>query len=144
MKRCARHFPHLFKLGYRLGMGQKEHASAPTNVEALQLIRAAFADAGMTQAELARASGIPRSTLANILSPTAAHRLVHVEQLVKIAVAMGADARAWIGELEAKERARRGAGADELAGRRTRGSSAPAVQKRAARGTSSRSRTDPG
>lgn len=125
-------------------MGQKEHASSPINVAALRLIRAGFAEAKMTQAELARASGIPRSTLANILSPTAAHRLVHVEQLVKIAVAMGADARAWIGELEAQERARRGGGADELAGRRSSGGSAPAVQKRAARRTSSASRTDPG
>jgi|GEM_PF-6959105 len=128
-------------------MGQKEHASSPINVETLRLIRAGFAEAGMTQAELARASGIPRSTLANILSPTAAPRLVHVEQLVKIAVAMGADARAWMGELEAQERARRGAESDELAGRRSRTRPAPAVQKRAARtpsSTSSTSRTDPG
>ena len=117
-------------------MGQKEHASSPINVAALQLIRAGFADAKMTQAELARVSGIPRSTLANILSPTAAHRLVHVEQLVKIAVAMGVDARVWVAELEAQERARRGTrGADELAGRRSRESAAPTVQKRAARDT---------
>lgn len=125
-------------------MGQKEHASAPINVDALRLIRAGFAEAGMTQVELARESGIPRSTLANILSPTAEPRLIHVEQLVKIAVAVGADARAWMAELETRERARRGDGGDELVGRRSRERPAPPVQKRAARGRSGKPGNDKG
>ena len=71
------------------------------------MIRDGFGLSGMTQAELSRASQIPRSTLANILSATAEHRLVHVSQLVKIAVAIGADPQVWIGELEKLERKRR-------------------------------------
>ena len=89
-------------------MGQREQASSPLNQEALRLIRDGFALSGMTQVELSRASQIPRSTLANILSTTAEHRLVHVSQLVKIAVALGADPQVWIGELEKLERRRRG------------------------------------
>lgn len=120
-------------------MGQKEQASAPINVGALQLIRKGFAESGMTQAALAQTCGIPRSTLANILSPTAAPRLIHVEQLVKIALALGVDARTWIGELEALERRQRVARGDDLADRRrTRERSAPEVQKRAARRKSSK------
>lgn len=115
-------------MGYGLTVGQREHASEPINVAALQLIREGFAVSGMKQEELARASGIPRSTLANMLSPTAAPRLVHVAQLVSIAIALGADLRAWAGELEAFERRRRG---DDLSRRRTR--PAPDVQRRAAR-----------
>lgn len=106
-------------------MGQIPQASQPLNMEALRLIRESFAVSGMTQDELTRACGIPRSTLANMLSPTAAHRVVHVGQMVKIAVAMGVDPRDWIGELEALER--------RLGGKRP----TPAVQKRAARGRSS-------
>ncbi len=110
-------------------MGQREHASTPINLEMLRLIREGFAAAGMTQEALARASEVPRSTLANILSPTAAPRLIHVGQMVQIAVALGADARAWIAELEAFERKRRG----DPGPRRVRRRPAPHVQKRAAR-----------
>jgi transcriptional regulator with XRE-family HTH domain len=124
-------------------MGQKEQASAPLNVAALHLIRGGFADSALTQVELSRASGIPRSTLANILSPTAEPRLIHVEQLVKIAVALGVDPRTWIGELEAIERKRTGGAAVPLA-RRTRERPAPTVQKRAARSRSSKPRTGDG
>ncbi len=101
----------------------------PVNQEALRLIREGFAVSGMTQEELARASGIPRSTLANILSPSAAPRLIHVGQLVKIAVAIGVDARGWIARLEALER--------RLSGDRRK---APQVQLRAARSRSSRAK----
>ena len=87
----------------------------------------------MTQAELCRAAGMPRSTLANMLSPTATPRVVHVGQMVKIAVAMGIDPRIWIGEIEAFERRRR----DAAAGARAApGRPAPQVQKRAARSRS--------
>lgn len=110
-------------------MGQREHASTPINLEMLRLIREGFAASGMTQEALARTSEVPRSTLANILSPTAAPRLIHVGQMVQIAVALGADARAWIGELEAFERKRLG----KLGPRRARPRPAPQVQKRAAR-----------
>ncbi len=89
-------------------MGQREHASSPINLEMLRLLREGFAASGMTQEALARASGVPRSTLANILSPTAAPRLIHVAQMVQIAVALEVDARAWVAELEGFERKRRG------------------------------------
>lgn len=75
----------------------------------------------MTQIQLSQATQIPRSTLANILSPTAAPRLIHVEQLVKIAAALQIDLRDWAQELEGRER------------RRRRQSPAANVQKRAAR-----------
>jgi transcriptional regulator with XRE-family HTH domain len=117
-------------------MGQREQASSPINLDALRLIREGFAASGMTQEGLAQASDIPRSTLGNILSPTAPPRLIHVGQLVKIALAFGVDPRDWVGELEALERARRGEG-DELGRRREAG--APRVQQRAARRRSGRS-----
>lgn len=126
----------LFKLGYCLGVGQTVQATAPTNLEALRLIREAFAVSGMTQHELARASEIPRSTLANMLSPTAAPRVVHVAQMIQIAVAMGADARKWIGELEKLERQRLSARAEDPGPRRARKRGVPEVQKRAARSRS--------
>lgn len=87
----------------------------------------------MTQAELSRAAEMPRSTLANMLSPTATSRVVHVGQMVKIAVAMGIDPRIWIGEIEAIERQRRG----DVSQRRPRRRPAPQVQERAARSRSS-------
>ncbi|KAA1421933.1 helix-turn-helix transcriptional regulator [Nocardioides humilatus] len=111
-------------------MGQKEHASEPINVAAIHLVRAAFAEASMTQHQLSEASGIPRSTLANMLSPTAEPRLVHVSQLVRIAIALGIDTRDWAAHLEAFERKRRGGDLDQRRGRKA---AAPAVQKRAAR-----------
>ena len=114
-------------------MGQTEQASSPINLDAIRLIREAFAVSGMTQAELSQAAEMPRSTLANILSPTATSRVIHVGQLVKIAVALGVDPRAWIGELEALERRRRGESGPRRARRRT----TPQVQKRAARSRSS-------
>lgn len=97
------------------------------------MIREGFAVSGMTQEELSRAAEMPRSTLANILSPTATSRVIHVSQLVKIAVAMGADPRAWVAELELLELRRRG----ESGPRRTRRRTAAQVQKRAARSRSS-------
>jgi transcriptional regulator with XRE-family HTH domain len=127
-------------MGYRLDMGQREHASSLINAGAVRLIRAGFADSGMTQDALARACGIPRSTLANILSPTADPRLIHVEQMVKIAVALGVDPRTWVGELESIAR-KQLVGADEVADRRrARGSATPEVQKRAARSKASKPR----
>ena len=131
----------LFRLGYCLGVGQKEQATAPTNLEALRLIREAFAASPMTQKELALASEIPRSTLANMLSPTATSRVVHVAQLVQIAVAMGVDPRTWIGELEKLERKRMAGRGDDLGPRRARKRAAPEVQKRAARNRSGTSTT---
>ncbi|PWN03360.1 hypothetical protein DJ010_09645 [Nocardioides silvaticus] len=85
------------------------------------MIRESFAQSGMTQDQLTRACGIPRSTLANLLSPTAQPRVVHVGQMVKIAVAMGVDAREWVHKLERFERSIGGT------------SSMVTVQKRAAR-----------
>lgn len=115
-------------------MGQRAQASTPINLDTLRLIRESFADSGMTQLEVSRACGVPRSTLANILSHTADPRLIHVDQLVRIAMALGIDPREWIGELEALERKRRGESSDDLgARRRTRGRPAPQVQTRAAR-----------
>jgi len=70
----------------------------------------------MTQDQLAEATGIPRSTLANILSPTGEPRLINVTWFTKIAVAVGADPKVWIAELEKVARAERGE--DELARRR--------------------------
>ncbi len=120
-------------------MGQKEHASSPINLETLRLIRDGFADSGMTQEELARATAIPRSSLANILSPTAGPRLIHVSQLITLAIALGVDPRDWAGELEALERRRLGRPADDLARRREAERPVPQVQKRAARSRSHRS-----
>jgi transcriptional regulator with XRE-family HTH domain len=122
--------PFVFALGYGRTVGQREQATAPINLEALRLVRAAFADSGMTQDQLSRASGLPRSTLANILSPTAMPRLLHVNQLVLIAVSIGADPRVWVGELEKIERQRRG---ESLTRRRAAKRPAPEVQRRAAR-----------
>lgn len=119
-------------------VGQREQASAPVNQDVLRLLRAAYAESGMTQEALARASGMPRSTLANILSPTAEPRLVHVNQMIKFAIAVGADARAWAAELEANERKRRGTVPVDVAQRRARKRPAPQVQKRAARKPSSK------
>jgi len=120
-------------MGYRLAMGQKEHASSPINAAAVRLIRSGFADSGMTQEALSRTCSIPRSTLANILSPTAAPRLIHLEQMVKIAVALGVDPRTWIGELEKLARQQL-VGVDEVSDRRrARARTTPQVQKRAAR-----------
>jgi transcriptional regulator with XRE-family HTH domain len=102
-------------------VGQKDQATVPTNVEALRLIREAFAASDMTQAELARACEIPRSTLANMLSPTATNRVVHVAQMIQIAVALGVDARTWVAQLQELER------------KRLDPPRAPQVQKRAAR-----------
>ena len=81
-------------------MGQKEQAARAVNVRAMQLIRATFESSGMTQQDLADDSGIPRSTLANILSKTAEPRLIHVEQLVRLALALNEDPREWIADLE--------------------------------------------
>lgn len=103
-------------------MGQTPQATSPINIEALRLIRQSFADSGMTQDQLTRACGIPRSTLANMLSPTAAPRVVHVAQMIRIAVAMGVDPRDWVHELERLER------------RLGSKSSLVTVQNRAARG----------
>lgn len=117
-------------MGYGQGVGQKEQASDPINVAAIHLIRAAFAEAGVTQQQLSQISGIPRSTLANMLSPTADPRLVHVSQLVRIAISLGIDTRDWAAHLEAFERKRRGG---DLGQRRSGKAAPPAVQKRAAR-----------
>lgn len=103
------------------------------------MIKDGFADSGMTQEALARASGVPRSTLANILSPGADPRLIHVEQLVRIALAMDVDVRDWVGELEARERQRRGGQVAPLAARTSRGGRPAEVQRRAARRTRGRS-----
>jgi transcriptional regulator with XRE-family HTH domain len=123
------------------GVGQTVQASAPANLEALRLIREAFAVSELTQHELALASEIPRSTLANMLSPTAAPRVVHVAQMVQIAVAMGVDARKWIGEIEKLERQRLDGRTGDLGPQRARKRGVPEVQKRAARSRSSRSTT---
>ncbi|WP_374584532.1 helix-turn-helix domain-containing protein [Pimelobacter simplex] len=100
----------MFRMGYCPDMGQKEQAGRAVNLRALELIRDAFdKSSGVTQQMLAEDSGIPRSTLANLLSRTSEPRLVHVEQLVRIAMALGKDPRAWISELQgvaAKERGR--------------------------------------
>lgn len=118
-------------------MGQAAIATSYLNREALRLIRASFAEAGVTQAVIARAAGMPRSSLANLLSPTAEPRLVHVDQMVRIAVALGADPRVWIGELEALEKRRQAEVAgDEVAPRRRARGQAAQVQKRAARSRS--------
>lgn len=91
----------MFKMGYRPVMGQKEQAARAVNLRALELIRNAFYESsGMTQLQLADDSGIPRSTLANILSKTAEPRLIHVEQMVRIAIALCIDPREWVTELE--------------------------------------------
>ncbi len=125
-------------MGYRLGMGQKEHASAPINVGAVRLIREGFAESGMTQETLSRTCGIPRSTLANILSPTAAPRLIHVEQMMKIAVALGADPRVWATELEKVARQHMGPIDEVGTKRKVRERATPQVQKRAARSRSTK------
>jgi transcriptional regulator with XRE-family HTH domain len=115
-------------MGYRRTVGQKEQATAPINLAALQLIRDGFAASEMKQEELSQASGIPRSTLANMLSVNAQSRVVHVAQMVAIAVALGIDPRDWISQLEDLERKRR---AGKLPRHLTR--AAPPVQRRAAR-----------
>lgn len=119
-------------------MGQAEQASTPINLDALRLIRQGFAEAGLTQEALSKASGIPRSTLANVLSPTARPRLIHVNQLISLAIALGVDPRDWVAELEDLERRRRDEQGGDLARRRARSRPAPRVQKRAARSTSGR------
>ncbi len=105
-------------------------STSPINIEALRLIRKSFAASGMTQDQLTRASGIPRSTLANMLSPTAAPRVVHVAQMIRIAVAMNVDAREWVRELERLER------------KTGSTSSVVTVQNRAARGQARTPRLD--
>lgn len=126
---CKRAGAKRFELGYGRAVGQKEQASNPINQAAVRLIRAGFADSDLTQQQLSDLSGIPRSTLANILSPMADARLVHIGQLVRIAMALGVETASWAAELEAFERKRLGA-----AGlRRATQLPAPPVQKRAAR-----------
>ena len=120
-------------MGYRRTVGQKDQATAPINLAALELIREGFAASVMKQEELSQASGIPRSTLANMLSVNAQSRVVHVAQMVAIAVALDIDPRNWIGRLEDLERKRR---AGKLPARLTR--AAPTVQRRAARSTGSK------
>jgi transcriptional regulator with XRE-family HTH domain len=121
-------------------VGQKEQASNPINQAAVRLIRAGFADSDLTQQQLSDLSGIPRSTLANILSPMADARLVHVGQLVRIAMALGIETAEWARELEAFERKRLG----QVGLRRATQVSAPATQKRAARGRSAKPSSDAG
>jgi transcriptional regulator with XRE-family HTH domain len=120
-------------------VGQREQASDPINVEATKVVRRAFGDSGLTQEQLSQASGIPRSTLANILSPYAEPRLVHVSQLVRIAIALDLDVREWAAELQEFERRRKG---DDLSDRRARKKAAPVVQKRAARGRAAKPSPD--
>ncbi|KQY58360.1 hypothetical protein ASD11_01445 [Aeromicrobium sp. Root495] len=67
------------------------------NQRALELIRDAFKATDLTQQQVADRAGMPRSTLANFLTTD---RPVHVEQLVRIAFALGADATVWIRDLE--------------------------------------------
>ncbi|WP_183094566.1 helix-turn-helix domain-containing protein [Nocardioides stalactiti] len=112
-------------------MGQREQASMPINRDAVLMIREGFAGSGLTQEALAQLTGIPRSTLANILSPTADPRLVHIDQFVRIAMALDVGAGSWAAALEDQARAR--AKADEVAARRARKAAPPPVQKRAAR-----------
>jgi transcriptional regulator with XRE-family HTH domain len=68
----------------------------------LELIRDAART--YTQDDLATKTGIPRSTLANFLSPTGDPRVVHVDQMLRIARALGIDARTWVVELEQLQR----------------------------------------
>jgi hypothetical protein len=110
-------------------VGQKEQAPNPINQAAVRVIRAAFADSPLTQQQLSDLSEIPRSTLANILSPMADARLVHVGQLIRIAMALNIPSGTWAAELEKFERKRLGpAGV-----RRATQLPTPPVQKRAAR-----------
>lgn len=137
---CKRTGAKWFELGYGRGVGQKEQASNPVNQAAVRLIRAGFADSDLTQQQLSDLSGIPRSTLANILSPMADPRLVHVGQLVRIAMALGIETASWAGELEAFERKRLGAAGV----RRATQLPTPPVQKRAARRKSATPPSDGG
>lgn len=94
----------MFKMGYGSRMGQQGKAHEAINLRALELIREAFKDANITQETLAARSGVPRSTIANLLTET---RTVNVDVFVRLARAFGGGkVTQWAAELEQLERTR--------------------------------------
>jgi transcriptional regulator with XRE-family HTH domain len=70
-------------------------AITPTNIVVLALIHDAFKASPLSQTELADKTGIPRGTIAKILS-TKQLAPVYADQLVVLADALDADLAAWV------------------------------------------------
>lgn len=81
-------------------MGQTGKAYAAINLRALELIREAFDRAGITQEALEERSGVPRSTIANIVSPTGTPRALNVDTFTRLAMGLGVDVGEWAAQLE--------------------------------------------
>lgn len=80
-------------------MGQTSPAKKALNQRMVELVRVAVR-AAPSVAAVARASGVPRTTLQNIISDSE-ERPVTVDQAVRLAVALGVDPAVWMEELRA-------------------------------------------
>lgn len=78
-------------------MGQQGKTRSRANLRAVELISEAFERSGLSQQQLAEATGIPRSTIANFKS---APPLISAELLIVFALALRADPHEWIDEIE--------------------------------------------
>lgn len=78
-------------------MGQTSPAQKALNQRMVELVRVAVRAAPSVSA-VARASGVPRTTLQNIISDSE-ERPVTVDQAVRLAVALGIDPAVWMNEL---------------------------------------------
>lgn len=79
-------------------MGQTSPAQTALNQRMVELLTAAVEKAPSVTA-VAAAAGIPRTTLQNIIGPTA--RPVTVDQATRLAIALGVDPIDWFTELRA-------------------------------------------
>lgn len=78
-------------------MGQQGKTRSRANLRAAELIIEAYERSGLTQQQLADVTGVPRSTIANLRS---APPVISAELLVIFALALRADPRKWIEEIE--------------------------------------------
>lgn len=77
---------------------RQSKATTVANLALLALIREAFTKSELTQDELAKAAGIPRGTIAKILSEKQLAP-VYADQLVGLADALDADLGVWVREI---------------------------------------------
>lgn len=77
---------------------RQSKATTDANLALLALIREAFTKSDLTQDELAKASGIPRGTIAKMLSEKQSAP-VYADQLVGLADALNADLGAWVAHI---------------------------------------------
>lgn len=78
-------------------MGQQGKTRSRANLRAVELIMEAHKRSGLTQQQLADVTGVPRSTIANLKT---APPVISAELLVVFALALRADPRRWIDEIE--------------------------------------------